>query len=174
MKENNDYKDKESVPNSSILLWCPKCNNLYQNDLIATKDDGIQYCPICIGSYNTLVELDEWLAEIIVKLNQLGYTTYSCCQGHKIDERNGCNNSYIMFLYDYDITFSILKERFNNLSITVEKRTVKDDNYPNGVERKVSEIRSNLSITSLYSIYNFIKDMEEFVRLLTIKGVQDY
>lgn len=72
------------------MRLCMKCLQIYDSHKIG---DG--KCPKnhCIGN---VVEIDELMIPVIIKLKIMGYETKFCCQGH-IDDVDNLMDTYILF-----------------------------------------------------------------------------
>lgn len=137
---------------NNYLLFCESCNNLFNPLFIKNKN---RYCPICLSSFNKLVEIDDYLAPIIKELNLLGYKTISSCIGHYLDKLNENNNMYIMFNDKYPIIVDIIKS--NNYKFIIEyidnKLIIRSLNYLLGLSNSVEFINElNKLISSLQII----------------------
>lgn len=67
---------------------------LYCGDTWGGKRDAI--CPSCLK--DTLIEVDENIALIVLALNKKGYKTWNSCAGHLYD-----SSGYIMFDSKHDL-----------------------------------------------------------------------
>ena len=88
------------------FLYCTNCNNLFNPEYITES----RLCPVegCRG--NELVELDEFIAYQIQRLNVLGFETDCCCSGHIRDIKCGISNSYILFARYYEQIEDVVKK----------------------------------------------------------------
>lgn len=147
-----------------VLYYCEKCNNLFQADLIKINHDEngneFSFCPLCIGQYDPIFPIDDWLAPHIKKLNELGFKTRSSCIGSYTDSLNKVNNQYIMFEENYNKIHSAIID--NNLKFEIN-----------------TEINSSLIINykcdknniTFQDSVDFVKEVE---KLIDILGVLEY
>ncbi|MFW9871500.1 MAG: hypothetical protein ACFFG0_00150 [Candidatus Thorarchaeota archaeon] len=64
-------------------LVCLSCYSIFKKHLLQKNKDGYYMCPLNLGlCHDELVEIDEGLADVIVKLNKHKVTTLNCCFGH--------------------------------------------------------------------------------------------
>ena len=72
------------------VLVCLGCGELYQEGTINFGNENRdEFDNIMCPRYNcrsSVIELDEWIAETIIILNNKGYHTAYCCSGHLYDE----------------------------------------------------------------------------------------
>lgn len=100
---------------------CLNCYEIYDSNLVPSSQEcDYAFCPkySCIGE---VVEIDELLLPIIVKLNQKGYYTRYCCSGHYYDN---CPNCYIMF--DEDVLLPNVPKGFILEEDNTIRRTYKN------------------------------------------------
>lgn len=122
---------KESY-HGKIGLMCPKCGYMeftqldytsnisndeskYDENLISynTLTHFTESCKIC-GESTVLEEIDPNIASAISNLNEAGYITNFCCEGHKIDDE--MNNPYISF--DPTNKLEVLQNIFYDLPLS--------------------------------------------------------
>ena len=87
----NEFKDDFKTAHDSY--WCWECRRRITHDEYETrvKGRGTRYKEYHLGTCNlngctgTLVHLDDQIAPYIFKLNDLGYVTGHCCEGHSME-----------------------------------------------------------------------------------------
>lgn len=94
------------------VLVCLGCGELFQEGTINIGKENLdEFGNIMCPRYNcrsSVIELDEWIAETIIILNNKGYQTAYCCSGHLYDE---VCETYIKF-EDEDCVPSSIPEGF--------------------------------------------------------------
>lgn len=86
-------------------LYCTNCNNLFNPEYIKHN-----LCPVEGCRANELVEIDEFIAYQIQRLNALGFETDCCCAGHIRDIKDGFSGSYILFARYYEQIEDVTKK----------------------------------------------------------------
>lgn len=134
----------------SKLKYCENCNLLLE--AVHTKS----YCPVCLTKVTKIHEIDEWIAPIIVKLNELGYHTIACCQGHYLDYKHGIHGGYILFDKVYDMI-----ENQVNSSTYLQYEVMDIVNY--GRCSRISP-KDEFEVEGISSVSRFINELETMVR----------
>jgi hypothetical protein len=113
------------------VLFCPHCFKLFRKEALIPsiiQDDNnipsVWYpCPNAFcTSFESLVEIDENILPIVMKLNEKGFITKACCAGHFYQEE--IPNCYIAFAkvkeYKNYITKESIPKRFEIEYDTIE------------------------------------------------------
>jgi len=100
----------------SQVLICTICNGIYTKGQVVLYN-GIYLCPNArCNCGTTLISVDENLADIILKIFNLGLETLHSCEGHPWSL-----NSYITFSQNLDGYYPLTIEEIRNIAIKVNE-----------------------------------------------------
>lgn len=94
---------------SGNLLYCSKCNNLFNPEYIYHEAETMR-CPIVECQGNAIFEIDELIVYQVRELNKMGYITDCSCSGHIQEVKAGYCGSYILFKKYYNIIENVVKK----------------------------------------------------------------
>jgi hypothetical protein len=137
-------------------LICLVCKTIFNKSLLNKNKVLKDYysCPTMNNCYNSLIEVDEGLADVVLKLNLVGARTLFSCFGH-LPKR--CTRPYIVFYEKSD------EGKLNQLRELIIKLVV-SNKYSYSVEPIVFYKNSYLP-----GFYDLQGDINKFVVICTNK-----
>ena len=127
-----EYNENIEIKEAISMLMCLKCGeilhpnlfNAYRKQLHIRKRKNYQDDFICYNCYETfLIEVDNNIARSIMKLNQKGYKTKYCCEGHEIKSFGGYvyfKDTHVSKLPNIPIGWETEYNMYNRLDYNIE------------------------------------------------------
>jgi hypothetical protein len=104
----SDFKDDMKTDHETYWCWTCRRRITHEEYLRRVKGRGVRnkeyYLGECglNGCTGTLVHLDDKIAPYIFKLNDMGYVTGHCCEGHSLEPfSNKWASMHVLFEHEY-------------------------------------------------------------------------